>query len=151
MMFKAVRTQLGNAGINYGDVFTMRYKRSPEKRVGILYPVDASLEPYGYESQDTMWCYFHDQDFKGLAPATWNEDLNRPVINDSIYLHDPIVNQQDPYLIQRVSSLIMAELVDYQVVYRYPTNFVTPIIQRIFGFFLFTTRNGQRIGGIWDD
>lgn len=150
-MALAVRTRLGNNGIHYGDVFRMVYKTDPSKRVGILNPKDPALVPYGGERQDTLWCYYHEQDFKGLAPATWNSQLNRPTLNDDVYLHDPIVTKIDPYLIQRVSSLIMDDMVDYQIVYRYPTNFATSIVQRVVGVFLFTSRNGQLIGGVWDD
>lgn len=150
-MALAVRTVLGNHGINYGDVFRMTYKSNPKKRVGIVYTKDPALEAYGGERQDTLWCYYHDQDFKGLAPAAWNSELNRPSLNDEVYLHDPIITKIDPYLIQRVSSLIMDDMVDYQIIHRYPTNFATSAIQSILGIFLFTSRNGKRIGGIWDD
>ena len=146
-----VRLRLGNNDIHYGDVFTMTYKWNPSKRVGYLRPNDSKLAEFDYEDQETQWCYFHDQDFKGLWIASWDDETNHPYINDNLYMKDPIIQKFDPYLVQRVSSLIMDDLVDYQIVKRYPTSFGTSIVQKVFELFLFPSRNGQKIGGIWDD
>lgn len=146
-----VRLRLGNNNIHYGDLFTMTYKCNPAKRVGFLHPNNAKYAQFDYEDQETKWCYFHDQDFKGLWMASWDEETNHPLLNDNVYKKDPIIQKLDPYLVQRVSTLIMDDLVDYQIVRRYPKSWATPIIQTVFEFFLFSSKNGQRIDGIWDD
>lgn len=146
-----VRLRLGNNDIHYGDLFTMTYKWNPSKRVGFLRPNNEKCAEFDYEDQDTQWCYFHEQDFKGLWVASWDEETNHPYFNDNVYKKDPIIQRLDPYLVQRVSTLIMDDMVDYHIVRRYPTSWSTSIVQAVFEIFLFTSRNGRKIGGIWDD
>lgn len=146
-----VRLRLGNNDIHYGDLFTMTYKCNPSKRVGVLHPNNAKYAQFDYEDQETQWCYFHEQNFKGLWVASWDKETNHPYLDNDLYKKDPIIQGLDPYLVQRVSTLIMDDLVDYQIVHRYPMSWAPPIIQTVFGFFIFTSKSGQKIGGIWDD
>lgn len=145
-----VRQALFIHGIHYNDVFYMTYKSNPEKRVGIMDTRNPSLREYEYESQSSVFSYFHDQDFKGLALAYYDANKDSYDVNPN-YLKDPFEYAADPYLIQRVTSLIMNDEVNFHIVHRHPMNPFIWLIQTLCSIFLLPTHRGREISGPCDD
>ena len=145
-----VRQRLRQANINYNDTFYMTYKSNPNKRVGYISTHNQALAEFDYERQDCIFSFFHEQDFKGLALAYWDSTDNKARISSN-YLKDPMMEQMDPYLIQRVSSLIMNDDVEFHIVHRCDNSFGTFVVRFLFSFLMNVTHAGKVIDGPKDD
>ena len=137
-----VREVLRQNGIHYGDLFYMTYKSNPDKRVGIVDTTNQNLKRFNFENQETKWSYIHEQDFRGFAPATWNSSDDRAAMVGGDFYFDAPDYKSDPFLMQRVTTLIMDGAVDFHVIKRATATFGTKLVQFIFGLFIMKSQMG---------